>query len=95
MYDFHKDKYTDLDRLNLYNFISLRKRRGLSQEEVAEVLGVSARTVMRWEGAAGNPTLKDLRKMASLFEVSVAYIIGEQAELDHWWNYSKTINKYQ
>lgn len=40
---------------NLYN---ARKRRGLSQEEVAEKLGVSRQTISKWEL---NETLPDIR----------------------------------
>ena len=88
-------KSLELNKPVLFNFIILRKRRGLTQEEVAEALGVSTRTVMRWESHMGNPTLRDLKNIASLFKVSIAYIVGEQIELDHWWNYSLTTNNFK
>ena len=64
----------------------LRNQRGLTQEDVACALGVSSRTVLRWESPKGNPRLDDMKKIAELFGVSISYLVGEQIELCHWWN---------
>ena len=53
--------------------IRLRKGRGLSQEELAERLGVSRQAVSRWE--SGN-----LRQISRLFEVSADYLLDEERE---------------
>ena len=43
---------------------SLRKERGLSQERLAEAVGVSRQTVSKWERGAAEPELEKLRALA-------------------------------
>jgi transcriptional regulator with XRE-family HTH domain len=43
----------------------------LSQEGLAEKLGVAANTVSRWETGTYKPTPEDLDKLARLFDVSI------------------------
>lgn len=62
---------------NLPNLKKLREERGLSQTDLAETLGTSKRTVIRWEMGDSNPAFNDLVSLARLFDVSVAYLIGE------------------
>ena len=45
----------------------LRKRRGLAQEDLARVIGVSLSTVQRWERQGGEPTRLARRELARLF----------------------------
>lgn len=54
----------------------LRKREGLSQEALAEALGVSRQAVSRWE--QGTPCLmRKLLPCARLFHVSVEWLLDE------------------
>ena len=46
----------------------LRKRKGWTQEELAQVIGVSLSTVQRWERQGGKPTRLARRELAKLFE---------------------------
>ncbi len=58
---------------------SLRGEKGLTQEELAEQLGVAGRTVSRWETGANLPDLDVLVMLADLFEVDVRELIdGER-----------------
>lgn len=58
----------------------LRKARGLSQEELANKIGVSRQAVQKWESAAAQPTLDKLTAMARYFGVSLDYLVtGEEA----------------
>ena len=43
----------------------------MSQDAVAEKLGVAPNTVSRWETGTYKPTAEDLDKLARLFEVSI------------------------
>ncbi len=43
----------------------------LSQEQLADKLGVAANTVSRWETGTYKPTPEDLERLARLFEVSI------------------------
>src|SRR5438874_2061881 len=45
--------------------------KGLSQEELAEQLGVVPNTVSRWETATYRPSLADLQALAKFFGVSI------------------------
>ena len=57
----------------------LRKERGLTQEELAEILLVSGRTISRWETGTNMPDLSILIKMAEFYNVEVKEILdGER-----------------
>jgi len=58
---------------------SLRKEKGLTQEQLAEHFGVSGRTVSRWENGANMPDLSLLVALADYYEVDIREIIdGER-----------------
>ena len=50
--------------------IDLRKKAGMSQEELAEKLGVSRQSVSKWESAQSTPDLNRILKMSEIFGVS-------------------------
>ena len=58
----------------------LRTARGLSQEGLAERLGVSRQSVSKWETGAAVPDLERLIKLCDLFGVSLDELIGRTAE---------------
>lgn len=60
--------------------ITLRKKNGWSQEELAEHLGVSRQAVSKWEGAQSTPDLERVLKMAQLFGVSTDYLLKDEME---------------
>lgn len=47
----------------------LRRENGFTQEELAEKLNVSSRTVSRWETGANMPDLSILMEIAELYQV--------------------------
>jgi len=53
----------------------LRKGKGLSQEQLAEILGVSRQAVSKWEGGQSLPEIEKLIAMSELFEVTIDYIL--------------------
>jgi len=53
-----------------------RKKRGLSQEEVAEKLGVSRQTVSKWETDETLPDIRQAKKMALLYNLSLDELIA-------------------
>lgn len=57
-------------------FKSLRKDKELTQEQLAEVLGVSPQIVSRWENGVSQPSLELLPTIASYFETSVDTLLG-------------------
>ena len=52
----------------------LRKREGLSQEALAEQLGVSRQAVSRWEQGTALPDAAKLLPCARLFSVDVEWL---------------------
>ena len=60
------------------NIRAYRKQRGLTQEQLAEVLGVSAGAVYKWESKSSLPELKLIMEMADFFDVSVDMLLGYQ-----------------
>ena len=55
---------------------SLRLSRSMTQEQLAQKLGVSAQAVSRWETGATYPDITMLPMIADFFDVSMDYIMG-------------------
>ena len=49
----------------------LRKRRGLTQEELAEALYVSRTAISKWESGRGYPSIDSLKSIANYFSVTI------------------------
>ena len=56
--------------------ILLRKRKGWSQEELAEQLGVTRQSVSKWEGAQSVPDIQKIIQMSEIFGVTTDYLLG-------------------
>ena len=61
--------------------IDLRKKAGMSQEELAEKLGVSRQSVSKWEGAQSTPDLNRILKMSEIFGVSTDFLLKDEFDL--------------
>lgn len=53
----------------------LRKGRGISQEELADIVGVSRQAVQKWESGASRPDMDNLAALAHYFGVSLDYLV--------------------
>ena len=62
------------------NIRSLRKARGLSQEEVAQRLHITRQTLSKWENGLSVPDAQLLLKLAEILEVSVAQLLEGSTE---------------
>ena len=60
--------------------VKLRKENLLSQEELAEKLGVTRQTISKWELEQTTPDMDKLSQMAKLFNVSVDELLNEADE---------------
>lgn len=58
------------------NISALRKEHEMTQEQLAEALGVSFAAVSKWERGIATPELNLITEMADLFEVSIDALIG-------------------
>lgn len=63
-------------------FKDLREKRGKSQQEIAEDLGVTDGSVSNWETGQRNPNVKRLQQIADYFNVSPSYLMGEEPLMD-------------
>ena len=51
--------------------VELRKKHGLSQEELADKLGVSRQAVSKWERSEASPDTDNLIELAKLYDISL------------------------
>ncbi len=68
-------KGKDMNNLS-ENIRKYRKESGMTQEELAENLGVTFGTVSKWERGASEPDVDYIMDMAELFHISVDVLIG-------------------
>ena len=61
----------------------LRKISGLTQEEVAERLGVSRQAVAKWERGESQPDIESCIRLADLFETTVDQLVRDWDEGEH------------
>ena len=54
---------------------NLRKTKGMSQEELADKVGVSRQAVSKWESEQATPDLEKVVIMSELFEVTTDYML--------------------
>jgi len=55
-----------------------RKQAGLSQEKMAEMIGVSRQAITKWENGAGTPDIANLISIADLFQISVDELLSNE-----------------
>lgn len=60
----------------------LRRRAGLSQEELANLVGVTRQAVQKWESGASRPDMDNLSALARYFNVSLDYLVTGQESPD-------------
>ena len=58
------------------NIKQLREQRGMTQEELANRLGVKYPAVSKWERGMAYPSMNTVIKMADLFQVSMDVVLG-------------------
>lgn len=61
----------------------LRREAGMNQLDLAETLGLSQQAISKYENGKAEPDSATLKKLSSLFNVSVDYIIGNSDKRDH------------
>ena len=58
------------------NIQALRKEKHLTQEELAEVFGVTSQSISKWELGLSCPDISVLPEIADYFKVSIDELIG-------------------
>lgn len=70
-----------------------RKKMGLSQEQLAERMGVTRQSVSKWESASSIPELSKLVILSELFQVSVDYLVKDYLEEDYLFQNIQSISE--
>ncbi len=58
--------------------IKLRKIKGYSQQDVADMLDVTRQTISNWECNQGAPTLDKAKQLSELYQVSLDDLVGNE-----------------
>ena len=71
-----------MDQVKIGKFLKeLRKEKGLTQEQLAEKLNVSNRSISRYETGNNMPDISLLIEIADIFEVSLDNLLGREIEV--------------
>ena len=66
-----------MNQIKIGKFLKeLRKEKGITQEQLAEILRISNRTISRWETGSNMPDISLLVEIADYFDVSILEIIN-------------------
>ena len=65
------------------NISKLRKEHSMTQEQLAESLGVTFASVSKWERGEAIPSVTTLKEIADLFGVTVDYLISAEHETEN------------
>ena len=60
--------------------IQLRRKQGMSQEQLADRLGITRQSVSKWESGAALPELVKLITLSEMFQVSIDYLVKDAEE---------------
>lgn len=59
----------------------IRKRFGLSQESLAEIMNVSRQAITKWESDEGLPDVSNLQELSKVFNLTVDYLLNNDNSL--------------
>lgn len=82
-----KKKLTEEQKEQIYRLRKIREDLGYSQEQLAEILGISTSTYKKIEAYDQQISLENLKRIYKRLNVSVDYILfGERVVADDIWN---------
>ena len=59
----------------------IRKKFGLSQEQLAEIMNVSRQAITKWETDSGLPDIANLQELSKIFGLTVDYLLNDENQL--------------
>lgn len=62
--------------------VQLRKRRGLTQAQAAELVDTSRQAISKWESGTGVPTLENIKALARVYGVSFDTLLDDSRDLE-------------
>ena len=63
------------------NIARLRREKGLTQEDLANYIGVSKASVSKWETGQSYPDITFLPQLATLFNISIDELMGYEPQM--------------
>lgn len=57
--------------------VELRKKENLTQEQLAEKVGVSRQTISKWELGETSPDIKQAKNLADIFKIDINELVGD------------------
>ena len=57
---------------------SIRKKAGMSQEKLAEKIGVSRQAITKWETDAGIPDIDNMMALSTLFNIALDVLLSNE-----------------
>ena len=77
-------KQKEEEKKNLFSvrLKELRLKKGLTQTELGEKVGVKQSTFTNWENGKREPNFETLLKLASILKTTTSYLLGEKNEFD-------------
>ena len=76
--------------------LSLRKKEKLTQEQMADILGVTRQTISNWELDITKPDIEQILKISNTFKISIDELLGQKTNdiiLNKIEKTEKTVNK--
>ena len=78
-----KRKCYDTDELLAQNLVFFRKRAGMTQQQVADMLNINRTTYTKYETGDSEPSVEIIKRLANIFETDVsALLVGEKLPLN-------------
>lgn len=59
----------------------IRRRFGLSQEQLAEIMNISRQAITKWENDSGLPDISNLQELSKVFGLTVDYLLNDENQL--------------
>lgn len=69
----------------------LRKAKNMTQEELSKMLKVSQPVLNRWETGSRNPSLKTLKKISDIFNISIDTLLLDHKDMKKLTFQDKTL----
>ena len=78
-----KRKCFDVDELLPQNLVFFRKRAGLTQQQVADMLNINRTTYTKYETGSSEPGIEIIKRLAEIFDTDVSMLLeGDRSPLD-------------
>ena len=61
-------------------FCRLRKEKGMTQKQIADLMNISDKTISKWERGMGCPDVSLLSKLSDIFEVNIEKLLNGDLE---------------